>query len=670
MAKHGENYVANLLRTLPNTDYVWHIFPTIASCNGVVANTATPFVVLSPSLGMVIIEVRDWTEIARVSHSALDIKHDDGTTTSEASPLISAQELVRCLSSAVQERYRHMALPYKHHELRFPASYTVALPNIDQAVIEKLESKGLVEQGRVLSKQDLTPLRFERALKGLPFTAQNEGVLSLDTLDVIRGVLDPTLVVRDIENNDVGTLTPEQAKLVQEELILSAPPRAPESIMEMSMPKEVLEASGNLSVRLVRGVAGSGKSLVLAQRAQHLAETYPDQKLLIMAYSTDLVLDLQARIEGAPNLEITSFSDVCARILGAQFSTPVSIQMWLEQNYAAVRLMEQNGFTADFVAEEIEWRKELNIYNAHTYMEVEREGRIRALSRVKRAAINSLFDLYIQGAQREGLFDPSDVSYVALNALNHAHPMYHYYDAILIDEAQDFAPSWIAIVKRLLNPLGSMFLCDDPTQSLFRSFSWRRRGVDVVGHTRILRIPFRNTQAIAKAAYSLVSADSILNRSRDIPKPDMESYRLAEGDTPLLCNCQDAMRELRLIERYAAQLRDSGIPSGEIAILCHRQWMEKRWSHLRKEGYYVKSFQDMKGLEFQAVLIPQLHSIFEIDNSLKDETFISEMRRRLFTAMTRAREILIMSYIQALPDALTPIMPYVRHEMTRVKRHA
>src|SRR5690606_38080419 len=83
------------------------------------------------------------------------------------------------------------------------------------------------------------------------------------------------------------------------------------------------------SVRLVRGVAGSGKSLVLARRAQYLAEQYPDLKILVMAFNKDLTADLRRRIGSAPNLVVSNFHKVCKDIIGPAWRSPFSLESWL-----------------------------------------------------------------------------------------------------------------------------------------------------------------------------------------------------------------------------------------------------------------------------------------------------------------------------------------------------
>ena len=38
---------------------------------------------------------------------------------------------------------------------------------------------------------------------------------------------------------------------------------------------------------------------------------------------------------------------------------------------------------------------------------------------------------------------------------------------------------------------GLLFMADDPAQSIFRYYSWRERGIPVVGHTRRLHVPYQ-----------------------------------------------------------------------------------------------------------------------------------------------------------------------------------
>jgi superfamily I DNA/RNA helicase len=66
----------------------------------------------------------------------------------------------------------------------------------------------------------------------------------------------------------------------------------------------------------------------------------------------------------------------------------------------------------------------------------------------------------------------------------------------------------------------------------------------------------------------------------------------------------------------------------------------------------------MKGLEFNAVFVPHLHDAFQKADADDD---VSTVRRRIFTAMMRAREKLVLSYHKTLPEALQPLLEHVQH---------
>jgi superfamily I DNA/RNA helicase len=117
-----------------------------------------------------------------------------------------------------------------------------------------------------------------------------------------------------------------------------------------------------------------------------------------------------------------------------------------------------------------------------------------------------------------------------------------------------------------------------------------------------------------------------------------------------------------VVEQIALTISSAGIDTGQIAILCHSKRIVKHWKHLSKQGYYVATFNQMKGLEFRAVLIPHLNTVFDQHDTPKDDTFVGETRRRVFTAMTRARETLVLSYHGTFPQELAPINPYVQYE--------
>src|SRR5438093_727753 len=90
------------------------------------------------------------------------------------------------------------------------------------------------------------------------------------------------------------------------------------------------------------------------------------------------------------------------------------------------------------------------------------------------------------------------------------------YQAILVDEGQDFANDWYRVILKALDPASnSLFVAVDSSQNIYqRKISWRELGVQIVGHTRVLRVNYRNTRPILNAAYRVISdLDSSSNMS-------------------------------------------------------------------------------------------------------------------------------------------------------------
>lgn len=63
---------------------------------------------------------------------------------------------------------------------------------------------------------------------------------------------------------------------------------------------------------LVRGVAGSGKTMVLTRRAHHLRELHPDWKILVLCFNRVLAEHLARTIGADDRLEVVTFPGGCS----------------------------------------------------------------------------------------------------------------------------------------------------------------------------------------------------------------------------------------------------------------------------------------------------------------------------------------------------------------------
>jgi hypothetical protein len=654
---YGEKLLNQLLRDLPKKQFFFHYEPQIVTPDG--KSSKPDFILVSALYGVVVLEVKDWVKLVSGNQQTIQTIRSDGTPMIHDNPMRIAEGYAYDLKRRFEER-AELWEQYKGKTcLRFPWQCMVALPRISQDIIQQFERKGIWPKGTVIGKERLaSAAHLQQAIENLPWKFRLDQPMSLDILDIVRELIDPSLVVQDTDGNITGTLTRIQHNLITEPLNTTLPKQVP-LFEEDELSNEAMGISENAMVRLVRGVAGSGKTLVLVRRVRHIADQHPEAKLLVMVFNVDISEDLKKRIRlPQSRVEVLNFHKVCRMILKPVWQDPISTKDWLRKY--AMETLRQLGLSAEFVASEFAWRKELDLYDDTAYHDADRKGRGHRLEKHKRELISRVFNQYLayQHARHqngESWYDWDDVSFTALEALTD-HPMAGLYDAVFVDEGQDFAPSWIKVARALLKPGGNLFICDDPDQSIFCSYSWHQKGLSVVGRSRVLRVPFRSTREISQAAHSLIDADETLRQTEERPEPDFTSYELGTGPLPALIACKDAISETQFIHEKVQELVDLGVPPHQLAILCHNRWHSQHWENWKRQGVYVQHFEKMKGLEFAAVFIPQLQDAFPFPN---DPDAVTAMRRKIFTAMTRARHRLILSYHGMLPKPLEPLLENV-----------
>ncbi|MCU0479837.1 MAG: UvrD-helicase domain-containing protein [Anaerolineae bacterium] len=655
MATAGERRVLNLLRDLPRQEYFFSYEPRINTPDGI--QSKPDFVVVSAKLGILVLEIKDWTRLVGGNHEVVHTINHEGVQTTYENPYLQAERYAYDLN----KRFEARAELWEHYRgrtaLKFPWQPMVILPYIRHAVIQRFEAQGIFPKGVFLGMEQVESVaHLQQAFKNAPWRFSLKTPITLDILDIVRELIHPELAISEMNGQIAGTLTRAQHQLIIEPLNSQKSVQLP-LFEETDISQESLGVAENATIRLVRGVAGSGKTLVLVKRAQHLIGQYPDSKILVLSFNKDLAKDLRERIQN-PAIEVTHFHSLCAKILVNSWKSPIVTQNWLKKHVQAQ--MDALKLTPDFVVRELEWRMEKGYLGLDDYLSADRRGRAKSLSRADREAIHKIYLHYVQykdaqKIQSKSGMDWADVPFETLKLLDE-HPLTHAYDAILIDEGQDFAPSWMAVVKRLLKPNGALMICDDPSQSIFRNYTWQEKGISVVGRSKFLRVPFRSTREISLVAHALIEADATLKSLDDRPEPDLTSYELASGTPPPLFFFDSVDDETAYITQTISQVIAGDVKPYEIAILAHDYTALRRWDALLNMGVYVAGFQRMKGLEFKIVYIPSLNNVLE---TVTDDDELSDVRRKLFTAMTRAKQHLILSAIQTIPDALKPILDYL-----------
>lgn len=456
-----------------------------------------------------------------------------------------------------------------------------------------LDREGLARRQRllkdavpvILTKEDLQPktLRsaIRRAIGGLaaPTPVVEERV--------VRAVLHPEIVIGRSDAEEQGQLVFRPPETDGEDVI---------RVLDREQERLARRLDGGY--RVIRGVAGSGKTLVLTYRARFLAEAFPSWRILLTCYNICLAraleheLKIRSTTDLPRNVEVRHIDSVAARVInGAGLRSPQarSPEDWIALRQLAIRCLQQHRHLAA-------------------------------------------------------------------------------YDAVLVDEAQDFDGVGLDLAWALLRDGRDHFVIAlDGAQNIYgKRARWNPPGLTARGRTSILRVNYRNTKEILEFAWRFLAAgartgdsDELLDDPGSIVPPEATARR---GPVPEVISCRDAQAEVRKIVDRVCRAHEEGVPWGSMAIILgHSQlqkslyWETKRrgvpyfwvpWKpHTKKEvvehrnevrGFTIHA---AKGLEFSRVFFGGVNSIYD-RGAGADPTAI---RRLAYVAMTRAMDHLTIT---------------------------
>ena len=208
-------------------------------------------------------------------------------------------------------------------------------------------------------------------------------------------------------------------------------------------------------------------------------------------------------------------------------------------------------------------------------------------------------------------------------------------DLLVIDEGQDFEPSWAAALLQLVRPEGRCLWLEDPSQSLYR-----REPVPLPGWT-VLRSPvnFRSPHVVVTLANALELTDE-----------PMQAGGGGHGFDPQLHEDGD---EASLIERtnaaVAAFLAEGHAPD-DIAVITWRGLEHSRViGEERIAGQRTRRFTGRYTDAGEAIVSDgelQLETLFRFKGQAADclviteidfDAWTEEVRRRLLVGLTRTR---------------------------------
>jgi hypothetical protein len=565
-ASAGEKKVFALLQQLPDDVIVYY--------EPVVAHRYPDFIVILPRIGLLVIEVKGWypNAIERADNAEVVI-----TTRGQREvckhPVRQARDYKFQIMNTARRHPETGALleqAGKHEgKFVFPFGHIAILNNCTR---QQLDERGLSEvfpPGRVFARDEF------------------EAASSEDTVERLMIGFDPWWPFEPLTARQIAVLR----AIIHPEIVISSAVEAgaaePPSLKVMDLRQERNAHSLGEGHRIVYGVAGSGKTIILVARARLLAEDAA-KRVLLLCYNRALAGYFHGLFAHAANVACLNF------------------HQWGVRNGIA---FDKNEGEESFGA--------------------------RLLERLERGAGEA-----------------------------------HRYDAVFIDEAQDFSRSWFQCARLALKEPddGDLLIVGDGSQSLYRrrGFTWAEAGVNAVGRTINKRFDldknYRNTREILTVAAAFVAADA----GPDDPEARLQIIRpdpaiaLRSGPLPEMLAASSMDGELRMAADKVVAWLKHGITPAEIAVLYRANANPKGWVRdlallisTRTAVYWpVEGFKDpagvcittmhaAKGLQWRAVLVMRADTMPFMPGPDVDRDEQERLERGLmYVAMTRAEEML------------------------------
>lgn len=605
-AMPGERLFFNTLKKYLPDEYIVYFEPDIYG-------RKPDFVIIGPSLGVVIIEVKDYTKntLIQLNKDSWLIYSAKNEQVSVPSPLNQAREYTFTVKNAL---CKNSVLTQQEGNFRgqaiFPYGYGVFFSRFHETDLIDHDLFEVIPPHQIFSRSEIDPeheaFSAENLLEKLhnmfPTSFRVRNPLSKTEIDTIRFILFPEVRISAKKSQ---SYTPYNQKTLVHLTDLKA----------MDLYQERLARQIGDGHRLIRGVAGSGKTLVLASHAKLLAKDHPEWNILVLCFNISLAQFIRNMIETS-DIEVT-------------------------KQLGLFELIDHDEATKS--------RGKISVMHFHHW-----------LHKVLNINEESIPD-FIES------FDPTDASLPQ-------------YDAILIDEGQDFEPEWFQLVSQFIDANNRAFLLvEDRAQSIYkRKRSYKDDfGLSFQGRSRVLTINYRNTEVITDFAWDFYKKFSALGDPKTVRTLNPDDIIIPEttkrsGKLPALIRRDSFTDEIELLIKQILKLNQTdGVDFKEMLILYRVKSakVDGKWinyiDYLREQlaeaniPFYwmtetqkaklnvnyaensvkISTIESSKGLDFKAVFIIGAHNLpFTMEDDPHREASL------FYIGMTRARDLLWISY--------------------------
>ena len=311
------------------------------------------YMILDPARGVLLVEVKDWgvDSIVTAAQEQFQVKGYQGS--SVAKPQMNPDLKCQIYLSYAKEQMRAMPGLRENIRLKVHIDYAVAFPNITRSQFID-ESFADVLPHNVLLKEDL-------ASDGKAFWNRYQEILPLlqspltdqEQRDIVAALLpDLKVPVRIGVEKEGGKVRADQLT---------------DNWYTISLEQEQVAKSLGEGHRLLRGIAGTGKTLIMLYRAKLLLANNPSAKILVLCWNISLAtymkqlydaLSIDVPHESEGKVQIQHFADFVKSLMrGATFSFDSprftyqlnSVPISLEDQFDTVMVDEAQDFRREWI---------------------------------------------------------------------------------------------------------------------------------------------------------------------------------------------------------------------------------------------------------------------------------------------------------------------------------
>ncbi len=437
----------------------------------------------------------------------------------------------------------------------------------------------------------------------------------------------------------------------------------------------------------VTGGAGTGKTVVAMHRARFLSRA--GKRVLLTSFVHTLCRNIDR------NLRVLCSDDERRRItvetvdavaLGLVRATGTKVGFATSDDVrSALRASAvYAGETGDHDFLEAEWDRVIaaqGLTSWSEYRDAQRTGRGRPLSASERKKAWAAFERALEKLEGSAKLPSHVLMRRATDALVGSRQTSPY-DAVIVDELQDLSPVAVRFVAALAakTPETLMLLGDGGQRIYPGGFSLKGLGIDVRGRSRVLRLNYRTTRQIQRAAEMILgrTADDLDGGTEDRsgtqsllagPTPSLKGFRTdKEHDTFLLSELRRLLKE-GLAPREIAVFARTGETVKAVRDCLHKaeipyEELDRDTDVSTAQGVCLGTMHRAKGLEFKAVLavrcdegsLPPATILARTKDAADRDAIVALHRQLLYVAITRARDEATVTWVGKPSPFLAPLL--------------